>query len=286
MDYEIKQLLFNECSSSLSQVTELQNVVYNSSKHRFTTESFKFWYLDNPLGNVISYNAFFGEMLVAHYACIPIQMSIEGRIVNGLLDMATVTHPDHRGKGLFKTLAKTTYDYAVTQGYEFIIGVANANSFPGYMKYFDFTFVAQLDVKVGFGTDIFNIRDNTYSMYWNEESLEWRLRHSKYSIYKDVFVGTLDYSYFKKLIGIKTLMGNVPKNLANTLHIKKSHCMLRPLNLYVGLGADLSKGYYISIPKFIKHSPFNLIFLDLTNGKLPAITKDNIFFQLIDFDVA
>ena len=42
----------------------------------------------------------------------------------------------------------------------------------------------------------------------------------------------------------------------------------------------------LNVPKFIRPSPFNLIFMDLTEGKLPKVTKENIFFQLFDFDVA
>lgn len=55
--------------------------------------------------------------------------------------------------------------------------------------------------------------------------------------------------------------------------------------LYVGLGASF-KSIYLKVPKFIKRSPFNLIFLDLTQGTLPIVSRDNIFFQLFDFDVA
>ena len=74
------------------------------------------------------------------------EMNIGGRIARGLLSMATVTHPAHRGKGLFKTLARQSYETAREEHYEFVIGVANANSYPGFIKYFDFTDVCQLDV--------------------------------------------------------------------------------------------------------------------------------------------
>jgi hypothetical protein len=51
------------------------------------------------------------------------------------------------------------------------------------------------------------------------------------------------------------------------------------------LGAKLPWSYW-NVPRFIKHSPFNLVFRDLTDGKLPVMTKENVFYQLIDFDVA
>lgn len=278
MEYQIKQLKFDDGNRSLSQLVNLQNIVYEG-KHNFTIDGFKSWYIDNPMGRVVSFNAFFGEELVAHYACIPMKMMIEGRVVLGLLDMATVTHPNHRGKGLFKQLAKTTYDYSKENGYEFVIGVANASSFPGYMKYFPYVFVSKLDVKIGFGKNISCENEKTYSTYWDKESLDWRL-----SIRKNHYYNSNINIYGKFKSFINTFMGSFDNDLISKLNIEKKN-FSPALKLYVGLGAD-TKGLYFNIPKFIKRSPFNLIFLDLTDGKLPSINKNNIFYQLIDFDVA
>ena len=57
-------------------------------------------------------------------------------------------------------------------------------------------------------------------------------------------------------------------------------------NIYIGLGVNTNNGFYFNLPKFIKRSPFNLIFRDLTNGELPKLNPDNIFFTLLDYDVA
>lgn len=277
MEYELKRTLFDD-NCSLQQLVDLQNIVY-AGKHTFGVAGFKHWYVDNPMGKVLSFNAFLNGEMVAHYACIPVKMLIKGNIVKGVLSMATVTHPNYRGRGLFKRLAKMTYDYARDNGYEFVIGVANANSFPGFMKYFPFTFVGQLDVKWGWGQIL--IKDKIFNGYWNEESLQWRLSKPKY--YKN---GINTYGRYKNYPFFKTLMGTFDEQLLNETNIPCKKELLRPLNLYVGLGADLSKGHYFNFPKFVKHSPFNLIFLDLTDGKLPKVTKDNIVFQLLDFDIA
>ena len=63
-----------------------------------------------------------------------------------------------------------------------------------------------------------------------------------------------------------------------------THAMSLPCCLYVGIGADLPWSY-CRVPSFVKHSPFNLVFCDLTNGNLPKMTADNVFYQLLDFDV-
>ena len=279
MEYEFKLINFNKDETALQKVVSLQNIVYEG-KHSFVEDWFRNWYLLNPMGDVISYNAFYGDELVAHYACIPFKMKINGRISTGLMDICTVTHPNHRGKGLFKQLANRTFDYAKSNGFEFVIGVANANSFPGYMKHFPFTFVSRLDVKVGWGINISEGKDKLFSVYWDKDSFNWRLR-----------CGTANYSRkgnsvegrYKSIV--PTFMGNFPDELLSETEVcKKSHFALKPF-LYVGLGADI-KGLYFKVPEALKPSPFNLIFMDLTDGKLPQITKDNIFFQLFDFDVA
>lgn len=278
MEYTIKQLLFDDGDISLNKVVSLQNIVYEG-KHTFSVNGFSQWYLNNPMGKVISFNAFYGEELVAHYACIPYKMKIENRVATGLLDMATVTHPAHRGKGLFKKLAQTTYDYAKEQGFEFVLGVANANSFPGYMKYFPFSFVGQLDVKIGLGNRIECDGEKIYKVYWDKSSFDWRLNTCKanYSRKKNAILG--QYSPF-----VHTFMGSYPDAFLNNTNAQDKHWGGRP-KLYVGMGAKF-ESLFLRVPKFVKRSPFNLIFLDLTDGKLPPITKDNIFFQLFDFDVA
>lgn len=278
MKYEIKQLFFDDGDVSLQKVVDLQNIVYEG-KHTFRVEGFRKRYLENPLGRVISFNAFYGEELVAHYACIPYAMNIGGRKSIGLFDMATVTHPDHRGKGLFKKLAQTTYDYAKKQGYEFILGVANANSFPGYMKYFPMTFVGQLEVRMGLGLNILPDASKEYSVYYDKDVFEWRLRcgRANYSREKNAVLGKYNTM-------VQTYMGCYSDEFLSSMDIANKHWGFRP-RLYVGMGAKF-KSLYLKVPKFIKRSPFNVIFLDLTDGQLPPITKENLFFQLIDFDVA
>ena len=180
---------------------------------------------------------------------------------------------------MFKKLAQTTYDYAKEQGYEFVLGVANANSYPGYMKYFPFTFVGQLEVRIGLGTNIESDCDKTYKMHWDIDSFNWRLETctANYSRKHNSILGL-----YNSLV--QTYMGNYPDEFLNNTNAEDKRWGFKP-KLYVGLGAKF-RCLYLKVPKFIKRSPFNLIFLDLTEGKLPKITKDNIFFQLFDFDVA
>lgn len=278
---EIKRSLF-DTYDEFEKLVELQNITYKHRNLHFTPESFIFWYKNNPCGNVLSVNAFDGDKMVAHYACIPIEMNIAGRVVKGIHSMATVTHPDYRGRGLFRSLAQQTYEIAQQEGYEFVSGVANANSFPGFIKYLGFYLIDRLDVKWGWGKVINTSSDKICYGNWGIERLNWRMRKSEdYSKQSNCIYGIHGIK-----VGVKTVLCSFNKETIDSVDIKTSLNILRPFNLYIGLGADLSKGHYFNFPKFVKHSPFNLIFKDLTGGKLPILSNKDIFFQLIDFDVA
>lgn len=282
--YSIERLDFSDCSD-MQRLIKLQNAVYKGIR-TFTEEPFKNWYLNNPNGKVISYNALFNEEIAAHYAIIPIKMEIEGRVAAGALSMATVTHPNHQGKGLFKRLAKMTYETAKNEGCEYVIGVANANSFPGFIKHLGFYEVGQLDVLFGYKDGIKpSSKKLFYYHYWKDYVL-WRLNDSnKYCLRNDGVYGYYPLWKLSKCPFLYTYMGTLPTEMSSQLNLSNSNKLFRPLNLYVGLGSNAKELGYHKVPSFIKHSPFHLIFLDLTQGGLPKMTKDNVFFQLMDFDV-
>lgn len=267
--------------SLLNKVVDLfSNSFYWTKK--FSIDYLKWQYLDNPNGKVVSFNAFTEKGdLAAHYATIPINMLIAGKIEKGLLSLNTATHPNHQGHRLFTTLADKTYQYAFDSGYKFVIGVANANSTHGFLKYLKFDLIAPLEFKVGIG-DIFkdDISESMNRVFYDKETLLWRLKCPEFQYSAK---GNTIYSKRPEPL-FHTCAAKIPEGMnRESLGVKKAFDVF---NIYIGLGANIKNGLYFSLPSFIKHSPFNLIFRDLTNGELPKITKDNIFFQLLDYDVA
>lgn len=274
MDYRIEQVKTDE--QSLLEIQQLLQLVFEKNASKFSLDYLKWQYVENPAGQVVGFNAYKDKVLAAHYETVPVYMNINGEKTLGLLSKDTATHPDHRGNRLFTILAEHTYQYAAENGYRFVIGVANAQSTHGFIKNLNFKLIGPLDFKIGLGTNIYPQRDFTFTRYWNQELMDWRLRNPSMEYFKN---GDLIVSPIK--VGFKKLVGH---NAAALVSLPKLR--MRPLNLYIGYGADLSKGLYVNLPKFIKRSPFNLIFLDLTEGALPEMTPDNILFELIDFDVA
>ena len=273
---EIRRCTFDN-ETELLQLVDLQNEVYQKRGLHFTKDIFRYWYLENPDGKVISYNAFDRGRMVAHQSFVPERMLVEGQITKCVRSMAVVTHSDYRGKGILSQLTNAALEDVKNEGYAFAYAVTNGNSVSSFVNHCGFSFVTRLHVKMGLGKGLTDDGEKTYRRFWSKESLDWRLRNGEYIYSGNVIIGK-----FKP--GVNTIMGLMDSLLMDVaeIHEGKLPCGIK---LYVGLGAKLPWSYW-NVPRFIKHSPFNLVFRDLTDGKLPVMTKDNVFYQLIDFDVA
>lgn len=274
MDYQIRKVGTED--KDLEEIRQLLHLSFPNRKDKFSIAYLNWQYADNPVGSIVGFNAYMDDVLAAHYVTMPIYMTIEGEKILGLLSLNTATHPEHRGKRLFTVLAEKTYEYAAENGYKFVIGVANANSTHGFIKHLGFKLIGPLTFKVGVGINIYQRNDYTFSSCWDKDTIEWRLKNPSMEYYKN---GDMIVSPIKP--GVKKLIYHDKDGLVS---LNKLHG--RPINLYIGYGANLSKGFYCGVPNFVEHSPFNLIFRDLTDFKFPEVTKDNILFELIDFDVA
>jgi len=83
----------------------------------------------------IGYIAYDGVGIpAAYYGVFPCRASIGGNAYLCAQSGDTMTHPNHRGKGLFIKLAKMTYELARENGIKFVYGFPNDNSLPGFEK--------------------------------------------------------------------------------------------------------------------------------------------------------
>ncbi len=93
----------------------------------------------------IGFLAFEGEIPIAYYGVVPIIVSINKQLVLAAQSCDTMTHPNHRKKGLFVTLAKQTFELAKKQGIHFVFGFPNQNSYPGFIQKLGFTHAETLN---------------------------------------------------------------------------------------------------------------------------------------------
>ncbi len=259
----------------------LSEVFISTSK--FTEDFIKWEYVDNPIGSIVGFNAYEGDVLVGHYVTQPVIASVNGKLSKGLLSLNTATHHYHQGKGLFTKLAKLTFEYAAENGYEFVYGVANANSTPGFIKKLGFQFVAPLIVKVGIGI-LIKKNDNCnydFERVWTKNDIKWRLINPEQPYFlrgNNIMVPTGKF-------GLNAILGNFENELLNNFKVRNLHKKLNVANLYVGIDntIDWKKSFYFDVPSKFKSSPLNLIFKDLRSENY-QLNKECVKFQIIDFD--
>ena len=235
-------------------------------------------YADNPRGAVVGFDAFAGSDLAAHYATIPVAGLVDGVPAKGLLSLNTATHPSHQGKGLFTRLAEETYAHAAANGYDFVVGVANANSTPGFTRKLGFQLVTPLDVLVGAGSCAASTERVGFSMAWDEPALRWRMKRPRAKYFATKEGAVLAHT---QKAGILAYMTHAPASVAGELPRPP---LIAPLRMWIGIDPKLTKrGVLAPLPDKLKPSPLNLIFRDLT-GRGRQLSRDTTRFTLLDFD--
>lgn len=105
-------------------------------------------YRASPFGPVVEVNVDDEAGRAAHYAVVPCALRVDGGSRRGALSLNTAVHERARGGGVFTRLAEETFAAAAARGITDVIGVANANSTPGFTRRLGFTLVGPLPVRV------------------------------------------------------------------------------------------------------------------------------------------
>lgn len=272
-DYDFTPIEVNE--GHLKKYVELLTLVFPQSK-KFSDAFLQWQYVDNPYGTVVGFDAWKDGILVAHYATIPVEYDVYGKRCRALLSLNTATHPEHQGKGLFTKLAQQTYQLAQSRRFEFVIGVANANSTPGFLKKLDFSLIAPLDVRAGWGIMDTSRRSGGVRSHRTDEYLRWRLS-----------CPFLTYRSLGQAIVAPSGYPLVYAQLAcweETEKLKLPAVSRTSATLWIGLNNRAQqKGLFFDLPNRLKPSPLNLIVRGLSDSFHLSSVSD-IEFDLLDFD--
>lgn len=273
-EYLIKQTEVSD--SHINEYSNLLSKIY-IQPNKFTPQYIEWLYVKNPMGKVIGFDAYHNQQLAAHYVTIPVKYLVNGYTVSGLLSLNTATHNEHQGKGLFVNLAQKTYSLASKLGYKFVIGVANQNSTHGFVTKLGFDLVSPLNAYLGIGSIQYNQKSEFYmSSIWEPNSLKWRLSNpiNKYYHFKNGYYSNTHISLVKCKITSYNSEVNNDYKLTDTI----------PFELNIGLNIRKTPiGLNLKLPDYLKPSPLNLIFKNLSEQKID-INKSNIYFECIDFD--
>lgn len=247
---------------------------------KFSIEALAWRYRDNPDGQVVGFDAWDGARLVAHYVTCPTTARIGGQSVRGLLSLNTATDPDYAGQGLFTWLAQATYEAGAAAGHGFVMGVANANSTPGFLKKLGFQLVAPLEAGVLLRRPSrFESDDADFRIDWTPRRLAWRLANpaSRYGA-RDraglTVVSTPTHLPLVRCVGFVSEGLTEPGGAAGLA------------SLFIGLEPrlDLAALGFLRLPQRLRPSPLNLIYRRLGNPAPQALDATRTAIGFLDFD--
>lgn len=254
---------------------------------KFGLAALQWLYMDNPEGPAVGFDAWDGDVLAAHYVCVPTRVRIHGTEVRSLLSLNTATHPDFQGKGLFPKLAGLTFEAAAGAGFHSAYGVANANSSPAAVKKLGYRFVAPLQAMLGvggMGCDLSAMAGSAeFERVWSPRSLQWRCANPVNPVSVQQ---TTDRLVFRaRAMGpLVVAQAELPLPLSGP-NLSNGHQAWAPLRLHLGLLPKGTGGFasYVNIPQRLRPSPLNLMYRPLTDGT-PGIAADSVHFNFLDFD--
>lgn len=249
----------------------------------FTPDAIAWRYRDNPAGQVVGADAWDGERLAAHYVTCPVEALIDGTPVKGLLSLNTATHPDYQGRGLFTTLAERAYAQGSDAGYAFVIGVANANSTPGFLRKLAFQHVDRLQAGVLARLPRrFSQAPVQYQGVWRDELLSWRLANpaGRYvTARRDGLIGVWARTHLP-FVSCAAFLPDQGQALPRAGR--------PPLaaSLFLGLEPRMPLGRqgFLPVPERLRPSPLNLIWRALSTNVPAQLKADAVALNFLDFD--
>jgi hypothetical protein len=209
-----------------TDVPEIIRLLKTSLSDNHTASNFLWKHYDNPFGKSYGLLACDEGQIVGVRMFMFWEFRQMNKIVRAIRPVDTITHPNYRGRGIFKKL--TLEGLQKNEGnYDIIFNTPNSNSFPGYLKLgwkkFDhplnyyisiilpssgyskqITLVERIELPIG----ITEFPSEFFKTNFTENYFKWRFRSNEYSFAmfkEDNSILFLIYR-IKRIKGIKTLI--------------------------------------------------------------------------------
>lgn len=278
---------------------------------KYLDEAYLDWlYRKSPSGTVIESNRDDEIGRIGHYAVVPQQWSLGGIKQIVALSLNTAVSERARGMGMFTLLAGETYLMAADQGVDWIVGVANANSTPGFTRKLGFDLKGPLDARAIFGIslrlptiidseNVVKLRDHLeqamssgqgeeFKRYWTIEELRWRLANPAARYWLIIVGNCLIVATRSTQMGVrfgvilKIFVGGEKATVSlSRIARSVSRVVKAPLCVYGGVNNRIrTRG--IMIPRKFRPSPLNVIVKSLGNQPRPIPTP--CVMEFLDFD--
>ena len=231
---------------------EIVRLLRTSLSDNHTKEFFTWKHYNNPFGKSYGLLACDGNRIVGVRMFMRWVFTKGDEQLRAIRPVDTITHPDYRGRGIFKKLTLKGLEDCKDE-YDLIFNTPNENSLPGYLKMGWHRYNRNLDYFLGFSLkksglegDIVDITDLPVQNYvenkgcWNtrksREFLEWRYKSNDYKAFSYSVDIKNTFGIIYKLVKIRNFRTIVIiEELGSTEHFKKALsklCSLEKTHLY------------------------------------------------------
>lgn len=118
----------------ISEIIEVLKASLGESSSKKTVEVWKYKHMENPFGKSLILVAVENNCIIGVRAFMRWKWQLGDKIFSAFRAVDTATHPEHRGKGVFKKLTMSAIEIAKEQGCDFVFNTPNSQSLPGYLK--------------------------------------------------------------------------------------------------------------------------------------------------------
>lgn len=247
-------------------------------------------YKDNPAGVFVGADAFAGNDIVGQVVAIPCEYILCGNLARGLLAVNVAVHPMFQGRHLFKKLGLQMCEFGAEEGYDFVMGVANAAATPGWTRQMGFQLVTPLEAMIGIGSlgvkDYDAILGRTgFRHSWSSNTFKWRCGNPVNKVIPKIgaYNNTLSAFSSSGKIGIAAYAEVPSGGLIDDLKSRELKYSLQP-RVFLGCIPGHAFGpNYIKIPSRFRPSPLNLVYKNLHDSS-DRLLPDSCLINYLDFD--
>lgn len=301
--------------TTVADTAALLGRVFPEASRISSPDYLRWLYEASPFGPVIEANLDDAEGRAGHYALVPVDLVEDGHPVTGALSLNTAVDERARGGGVFVRLAGEAISSARERGVSAIVGVANANSTPGFVRHLSFELIGQLPATIlrplpgrggrvrsawaeedplrpggamGEGLDrLLAPPGQGLARAWTPETLRWRLASpgARYALHRSenlLAVSAADTGRRPPFAVLLKAFAQAPPSAAERRAVVRAACRLHraPLAVHVGLN-DMVAFDGLPLPARLRPSPLNLIVRNLDDT--PA-ARTVARFEFLDFD--